>query len=224
MLKRSGSSPRTGIERVDERLVDQAVSHLKRVVVTGQVETIVQVGEYLIENFYGGVEQARSRSPQKAASLARLAGRAEEFGMTEATLGYVVPVTLAARELGAPLAGRLGVSRLRALLPVRDAQQRRLVAESAVSSGWTVERVKARVRQVARPHAGGRPELPNLERLVGRVRRAIGEDAEAASLRVGLDRLSPARARELLAEVNRIQADVERVEKLLQKAAVKAED
>src|SRR5947208_2202112 len=45
----------------DDRLVERAVEHLRRLVIGGQVEIMIQVGEYLIENFYGGIEEATSR-------------------------------------------------------------------------------------------------------------------------------------------------------------------
>ena len=219
--KSPGRSLDKGPDKADERLVDAAIAHLRRVVVGGQVETLIQVGEYLIENFYGGADEARSRSPFKAASLRRLVARAAEFGMTPSTLGYVVPVTLAAREVGATLAGRLGVSRLRVLLPVKNTDQRRLIAQTAVSSGWSVEKLKTRVRKTARAHAGGRPAIPAIERLVGRAARLLDAQTTSAHLREGLDRLAPARARRLLADVNRAQENLERVERLLVRAATR---
>src|SRR5690242_4197331 len=97
--------------RPDERLVDRAVAHLRGLVVGGQVQTMVEVGEYLVREFYGSIENARSHHPRKAASLALLASRAGEFGMAPSTLAGTVPMALAARELGHGLAQNLGVSR-----------------------------------------------------------------------------------------------------------------
>ena len=51
----------------------------------------------------------------------------------------------------------------------------------------------------------------------------IGQDSNLSQLRDGIDRLEPARARRLLQSINRIQADVERVEKLLQRAATSSD-
>jgi hypothetical protein len=206
---------------IDEHLVEKAVAHLRRVILAGQLQTIVDAGDYLIGTFYGSVEAARSRQPTKQASLARLAERAEEFGMTPATLKYVVPTTLAVRDLGLPLATRLGVSRVRALLPVRDTEQRRLLAEAAVGAEWTVDKLRDRVDRVHKPHAGGRPELPAVERAVVRIARVADAETPPEVIREGLDELTPKRARQLLSSVNRIQQQVERLERLLQRAAMR---
>lgn len=207
----------------DEGLVDKAVAHLRRVVVVGQIETAVAVGQYLIEEFYGSVEAARSLRPTKPASLARLAERAEEFGMSPATLAYAVPTALAVRELGAGLSGRLGISRVRALLPVKDVTQRKLLAEHAVSSSWPVAQLKARVREIAPAHAGGRPARPAVQRLVERTAKLFEEEAaDAAALRRGADELSPKMARALLVRLNRLKTAQARVEELLVRAATAA--
>ena len=206
----------------DEALVDRAVAHLRRVIVGGQVRATVEAGEYVIREFYGSVESARSRDPRKGASLARLAERAPEFGMSAATLGYVVPVALAVRDLGVSLADDLGISRLRLLTPVKDGEQRRLLAETATSSGWTVEKLRERVKKIRKPHAGGRPEQPAIERAVARLSRvADAEIRDAAGIRAGLDDLTPRRAKALLQSVNRVQANLERVEKLLQRVVAR---
>jgi hypothetical protein len=209
-------------DRVDERLVDEAVAHLRKLVVVGQVETLVEVGEYLIEKFYGGIDNALSRSPIKAASLERLAERSGEFGMSAATLRYVIPLTAAAREIGLPLAGRLGVSRLRAILPVKDGTQRKLLAETAVATGLTVDKLESRVRRIARPHAGGRPRSSAIDRLVAGIERVVESTGGGAGLRDGIETLGATEARRLLGRLNRIQAELERAEKLLQKAAIDA--
>ena len=208
--------------RADEALIDRAVAHLRRVIVGGQVRATVEAGEYVIREFYGSVERARSRDPRKDASLARLAERAPEFGMSPSTLAYVVPVALAVRDLGLSLAHGLGISRLRTLTPIKDSEQRRLLAETATSSGWTVAKLRERVRKIEKPHASGRPGLPAIERAVARLARVADvEISDAAGIRAGLDDLTPRRARVLLQSVNRVQADLERVEKLLQRVVAR---
>src|SRR5207237_4216451 len=107
-----------------------------------------------------------------------------------AALRDVGPRALAVRELGVPLAGKLGATRLRVLLPVKDPQQRSLLAETAVSSGWTVDKLKGRVRQIHKPHAGGRQELPGVQRAVERIARIAGAESTPDRLREGLESLA----------------------------------
>jgi len=212
----AGAAELTRERGSDERLVDRAVAHLQRLIVAGQVETYGNAGEYLIKNFYGSVENARSRRADKPASLSRLAERAHEFGMTPSTLGTAVQLALVVRDVGAALAGQLGVSRLRALAPLQEHSQRRLVGETAAAAGWTVEKVKERVRKIARPHAGGRPEQPGVERAVTRIAKVVDAEATPERLRASLDTLTAKRAKHLLARVNQTQASLERIEKTLQ--------
>ena len=209
-------------ERVDETLVDDAVEHLRRLVVVGQVETVAAVGEYLIERFYGSPAAARSKSPNKPASLRRLAQRADEFGMSASTLAYAAPLALAVRDLGRSLAGRLGVKKVRALVPLKVPAQRKQIAEEALAANWHVERVRERVGQLIEPHAGGRPQRPPVARVVGRIAKLLGpgsEGADATLLRAGIDGVDAAQASQLLDEVMRARSSLERIEKLLVRRA-----
>lgn len=211
--------------RADERLVERAVAHLRRLVVGGQVQLMAEVGEYLIKEFYGSTEAARSRDPHKPASLSRLAGRTADFGMSPAQLSNAVPIALAVRDLGLELSHELGVSRLRLVARIRDDQQRRLVAETATASGWTVDKLQERLRKLQRPHAGGRPSQPAVAGAVTRLDRAVAEElGDMEALHDDADEVAPRAARALLGRVNHMQERMEKLEKLLQRIAARAAD
>ena len=209
------------LEQVDERLIDRSIAALRQIVIGGQVELLIRVGEYLLEHFYGSVEEARSHRPRKRASLDRLAARAEEFGMTSTGVRRSVPVALQARELGREVAHKLGPARHVVLLPVRDSDEKRALAEAAIKSGWTVEKLRAQVARVSPPHPGGRPPTPRVRLMIERVARVLDGDALAGRLADHLDAISPVEARSLLAQVNRARAVLERLEKALIRAAAR---
>ncbi len=218
---RSGSSraPAGKGGLVDERVVERWVNDLRRLVVAGQVELYARVGEYLIEHIYGSVEEARSRRAGKAATIARLGQRATEFGMTAAGLTRAVPFALQVRELGHELSRGLGVRHHRALLPVKNPAEKKLLAEAAVDSGWSAEELKKKVRSVQGKHGGGRPAQPALVVLVRQLDRLLAK-AKPALYRAQLPQIEASSARRLLGRVNAAQALLEKLEKLLTRAAL----
>jgi hypothetical protein len=201
----------------ETRLVDRAVADLRRVVYGGQLDTLLAVGEYVIENFYGSADEARARKPRKAASLRRLVERADEFGMKANGVRLSVPIALQARTLGRGLSARLSSSQHRALLPVSDPQEKKLLAEAAVDGHWSYQKLRGQVVKIRKPHPGGRPREPIARVILRRVERALAADDLA---RAESERLPPSEAKGLLASANRLRATMERLELMLQRRAL----
>lgn len=201
-------------ELASRRQLDRWVGELRALVVGGQVELMARVGEYLIEQVYGSVEEALSRRSGKHASVRRLGERAEEFGMSASGLARAVPMALQVRQLGRPLALRLGVEHHRALLPVKDPGEKRLLAEAALGARWTVADLRKKVRRVKRPQPGGRRREPEVRVLVRRLDRLLAGATTARGAEAAAE-LGAVEARRLLGTVNRAQATLERIEKLL---------
>lgn len=206
---------------VDTRLVDRAVRDLRALVVSSQIETVIRVGEYLLEHFYGGAEAARSHTPRKAASLAALKDRTDEFAMPASLLERAVPIALQARLLPRAVATAIPVSIHRALLPVRDVAEKRQLAASAAEGRWTYEQLRTRVAKVQRKHAGGRPREPAVRVLLRRLGAQIAGTSPEA-LREEVRGLEPAEARRLLGEVERLQAFLEKLEHDIERASARA--
>jgi hypothetical protein len=73
---------------------------------------------------------------------------------------------------------------VRVLAPLREGDQRRLLASNARTEGWSVNALKERVRRIQKPHPGGRPSQPALLRAVVRIHRVVEAKAgDAAQLR-----------------------------------------
>ncbi|MSP60462.1 MAG: hypothetical protein EXR72_08985 [Myxococcales bacterium] len=204
-------------ELVDERQVDRWVGDLRRIVRRSQIEAAAGVGEYLIEHVYGSVEAAVSHRPAKPASLRRLEERAHEFDMRASGLSRAVPIALQVRVLGDELARSLGTVQHRLLLPVKDATEKRLLAEAATGNQWTAEQLRRQVRRVVKPHAGGRRPEPALVVFLRRSASAM-RGGDATQFREEAEGLLPAVAKRLLGSVNHMQATLERLEKLLTRA------
>lgn len=215
MPVRKPTKPTTSIDRVDDRLVDRAVEDLRRIMLGGQVGLMAEVGHYLLKNFIGGEEQARSKNPDKPASLNRLAERAAEFGMTPSGLTKSVAVAMQVRQLGKRIAERLGPTHHIALLPVRDPDEKRLLALAAANERWTVDVLRREVRRIQDTHPGGRPRLPRLRLLVDRATRLLLGDEPIGVRTEDLEAITPEDAQRLIRRVNALQAALERVEKQL---------
>lgn len=208
----------------DEELVERAVRELRALVVSGQIDLAVKVGEYILKNFYGGsVEEAQAKRPVKGASLRRLTERAEEFGMSASGVRSAVPLSLQVRGMGVRLSRQLPVTHHLELLPLKDPAEKRLLAETAVAKGWTVRDLRRERGRLQKPHAGGRPSEPTVRVAVGRAARAIlDEPSSAIELRRGLESVDAKEARGLLKKVEAMQRELERWEKLLVEAVGRA--
>ena len=203
----------TVLPRGDDVVVDEAVRHLNRLWREGLLGTVVAVGDYLIEKFYGGSpEEARSQRPNKPSALRQLLERAEELPVSPHALKQAVRVAAQYHELPLALAEGLTKTQHELLLPVADPAAKRKLAQEAVESKLTSEALKGRVRRVHRPHKGGRPPKPAVRRRLGALLRALeagnlDEDLAPASLK----RLDAAEIRAGLAEAKRARELVERI-------------
>lgn len=214
MVKQSDG--RGGGDDVDEALVDRWIGELRKLVVGGQVDLMARVGQFLVENVYGSLEEARARRPRKTASVRRLAERAEEFGMRPSSLARAVPMYLQVQLLGQRLSSRLTVEHHRALLPLRDESEKKQLAEKSAEVGWTSDELRKQLRRVQRPHAGGRPARPAVSLLVDRVDRVL-VGASASEIKVELGELDQPEVRRLIGRVNAAQSALERIERQLQR-------
>lgn len=202
----------------DERRLARWIDDLREIVIGGHVDVMSQVGEYLIEKVYGSEEEATSRRGNKMVSIERLSERAGDFGMTAAGLRRAVPIALQVRQLGRTLSTQLGVRHHRALLPVKDGAEKKVLAEAAVEAHWTAEELGKKVRRIHKTHAGGRSRQPGVRLFVERASRAV-EGVDTATLHAGFEQVNAVERRRLLARVNAMQAVLERVEKQLSRSA-----
>src|SRR5262245_41535163 len=96
--------------RTSDPLVDEAMGEINRIWNSGIRDTVVRLGQYMIQTFYGSLEAARSHKPVKAASLQALLERADQLPVSAHALKMAVRVALVVRELPKTTASALTAS------------------------------------------------------------------------------------------------------------------
>jgi hypothetical protein len=99
-----------GCDEVDVQLVEDAVRHIRTVVASTVYKGAVDVGEFVLERFFGGdVDRVTSRSTRKSASFRSLAERCgtQELPISKTWLHSAVGVALMRRALPEGAAFRL---------------------------------------------------------------------------------------------------------------------
>ena len=189
----------TGVTQADDALVERAIHTLRAVCVTGAVQMMAQAGEYLIENFFAGdLEAARSQHPAKPVALRHLIERAPELGLRPSQLRRCVPFALQVRGLGARISNKLLQDHHFALLALRDAREKREIAEIAVEDRWSTRHLRQKIRELQKPHPGGKRPAPAAVTLLHRLERLLKE-FDASKSAESLDRISAGDAKHLRA-------------------------
>ncbi|HEU4407537.1 MAG TPA: hypothetical protein VFS43_19885 [Polyangiaceae bacterium] len=197
--------------------MNEALDHIRNLWTQGLLSTVVSLGDYIIEKFYGGdVREARSQRPHKPAALSRLLARKDELPISAHALKQAVRISVQYRELPPALAERLSKTQHEALLPVADVEQKRRLAEQAVEQQWSGRQLAERANSMKGPHAGGRPMLPPPVRYIGAVLRVL-EAPEFSSVFAPstLNALPPPDVEKLLCQVRRARGYLDRVGDML---------
>ena len=176
------------LHRSDAALVDEAIEHLQSIWRQGLLQTVVTVGDYLIQQFFdGSLAGAASLSPTKPAALGRLLARAPEIGVSVHQLRVAVRIAAQYRQLPVAVAAELSVSHHELLLVVPPDDKLRL-AKAAIKEELPKRAFLQLIRRDHPAHEGGRPPDPrqvvwlrSLERVMDEV--AMKKPLEAEALR-----------------------------------------
>ena len=202
--------------RASDPVVEEAMGEIRRIWNSGLRDTVVRLGQYLIQTFYGGVEAARSLQPTKEASLRELMARADELPVSAHALRSAVRVALVVRELPRATSTALSASHHEQLSTVRDREVRLQLAQEAVRRDLTVQQLGARVRQEQPPHAGGRRRKHPLDRGMASVIRALAAQEIADGLsHAGMRDLTRAEAHALDIKARRARELLEQIQDAL---------
>jgi hypothetical protein len=114
---------------IDDQLVENAFEYLKNIFSTHFHEAMLAAGRYLIEEFYGGYEQAIKKKPTKAGSLRQLIDRLQKSdGNTPSKTWIYDAVKLASDEhrlSGFPTYGHIGHSHKVLLTHVKNIKRKK---------------------------------------------------------------------------------------------------
>lgn len=189
-----GEEPKMPENASEEQRLDVAVKWINRKVESTVHFGLIQIGYYLLNNFFAGsLDEALSRNPHKHHSFRKLCRRPD---LLISSTHLVNAVKLVAQEKA--LAGetafqKLGVSHKIALLPVADAREKRSLARRALDEGLSV-------RALGREVAKLRESQPRAEMSGDRWARQLRARA-VATLRLlespSVDGISPVEARAL---------------------------
>jgi len=150
---------------VDEQLVEDAVRHIRMVVASTVYKGAVDVGEFVLDRFFGGdVERVTSRSPRKSASFRSLAERCgtQELPISKSWLHSAVGVALVRRALPEGAAFRLlPPSHQAILLAAREPSEIEKLAQRALEGKLSARELRRTVHV----------EIPRRTRRASRSRR-----------------------------------------------------
>lgn len=167
--------------------VQDAVLHISRITNTKALEAALEIGGYLLREFYGGeFDRFHARDGAEDATLRMIAAH-PSMPLSASYLYSCVAVLEQWGQIPIGVASELSFSHHRRLLPVRGDRKRHL-ATRAVSEGWSVRRLSAEIKPEP-SRRGGRPRKPviqrcsdELERVLTRLHEADDHDASATLL------------------------------------------
>lgn len=203
-----------GEAEADEQLLDKAVIELNRIYVGKGLETARALGEYVLEHFFGGDEEAFHEKGRQHASFAALARR-EDLHVSYSFLWHSVAIVRQLKLLPANVVEALPLSHHRALLPVKSEKAKVRLAEKAVKKGLSKRAFVEEVKGVRRKEIGGekrgRPADPAFVKAMKRVRKATELAQTEAVSKEAVFYYRPEKAQELVEDLER---DIEVLQRL----------
>ncbi len=149
-----------GQSKMDKALVDQAVEDLNAMYTAKGLELARAMGEYVLENFFGG-DLTNLQKDQSHVSWRALAQR-KDLRMSYSTLWSSVAVLGQLRTLPEDVGEALTVSHHRRLVAITDTNAKLRIAKKAVKNELTVKQLEEEIasyRSGAKVSNRGRPAL-----------------------------------------------------------------
>ncbi len=159
----------------DEKLVQESVRHIRKVLSETVIKGAIEVGNYLFEKFFDNdVERVRSQNPQKDASFRMLAEKCgtPELPVSKTWLSNAVGVAVISKALPSSASFRqLPPSHQTVLLPLREPKRVEVFAERAMTKDLSVRDLRTVVqKEVAKnkDEGRGRPPKPLIVKTLDR--------------------------------------------------------
>lgn len=196
-----------------ERLAEEALRHIERLERRAKLELVIEIGDYLVEHFFeGNLDLARSFSPVKAKALKRLEELAPTRDIAPSQLRIAVSMSAQYRALPAAVRDRLTVRQHRALLPVKDGQEKSKLARRALADKLSGPALSEIIRRAHGPAKTGPKPQGELERAINAARRAlVSAMVENALEPAKVRALDPALRARLAREARTLRERIERI-------------
>lgn len=157
-----------------EELAEEALRFIARLERRANLELVIEIGDYLVSKFFGGqLDLARSHSPLKPTSLKMLERKAATMDIPVSLIKAAILLSAQYRALPAAVRDKLTVRQHRALLPVKEPQEKSKLARRALAeklSGPALSRVVREEHGAVRP---GPKAMGEVERSLAAARRAL---------------------------------------------------
>jgi hypothetical protein len=151
------SSDDAGVRRIGPPSIDSVVQHLNRLHMAKSLETAKAIGEFMLEVFYDGdINAVRNQEHAGHVSLRKLArhpGLEVSYGFIAQAVGLVEHLKLLPKHL----ADQLNFSQHRALVPLRIAAVKVVLAQRAIDQRLTATQLREEVQKIA-PDDGSKPK------------------------------------------------------------------
>jgi len=165
--------------------LDSAIAHLRSLNRRAFLEYVLQVGQFLVDRFFGGEFAAvHSFAANKAHSFAALLTRRRaelaELNLSGATLRNYIAATEAYASLPQQTRAKLGLDHLRRLAAIKDVAERKRLGHDAATMQWTREQTTTAVRDAKRAQRIGKKKPgPKSRPAVVRAARAMHASIKA---------------------------------------------
>lgn len=148
---------------VDQKVIDDAVQHLNGLYARKGLEVAIEVGEYVLQMFYGGDLDAYRAKGAQNKSLRALTKRADLM-VPYAFIWHSLAVLHQLRQLPADIRSALPMSHHRLLLSVKDDEMKAELARKAIDEKLSKRDLAAEVKSATEAARKGRkrgaPALP----------------------------------------------------------------
>ena len=201
-----------GEAEVDDALVAGAVAEINRLHLQKTLETVRELGEYLLQTFFAGDIAAFEERGEKHASFRAVSAHGG-LRVSHTTLWYAVKIIPHLRALPPAVAEALPLSHHRILVHVKDPSLKQELAMRAAREGLNKQALAEAARAV-RPSlqaggARGRKPLPSFVRSFRRIERVTAELESTSVDEASVKAFGVDRAAGYLSELNSVLSRLE---------------
>jgi hypothetical protein len=201
---------------VDTKVIDAVVTKLNEMARASGVELAREMGEIIIDNFFGGeLERYRERG-ERDASLRALA-KHPALLMSPASVYRAVGIYDLTERFGTDWK-HLSASHLRAVLGLGENDQQKLLTQ-AEDKEWTADKVEAEAIKLRKKVADGRgrPALPRFQKSLNHIGKYFADVDDSFGDIESLDEIEDKEALKLFQIVSDGKAKFDELHKQLQK-------
>lgn len=186
----------------DEDLVTRARSNLSEIFSRHFENAMMEAGQYLINEFYGGdIEKARKKEPVKGKSFFQLISQLhprENGGPSKTWVYDAINIVVAERDfVDFPTYGNIGLSQKKLLLPMNDRQLKEKLIDEISRKGLTVAELREEIAKTKKVDVHSTETKPNLTRAISNPQVLFSEEYSTVIGDDSLMRYSPVQLRKL---------------------------